>query len=77
MDQRMSHTHHHSKRYRKGHKAKLWHDGGWLKREPKSWRRIYKHKRRRAHLREAIHRYKAGDEDVAFPQDKKPWVYYY
>lgn len=80
----------------------------WLYSEPKWWRKMCKHKRRRQATRKALHDvmvdtqtvipcpkgegisaeeviYSGCDElfisdrgeDVIFPLDKKPWIYYY
>jgi hypothetical protein len=74
----MSRTRHHSKKHWKGRKAKIWFDGGWANTSSKEWRRLMKHKKRRAALRQALHRIKADPEgNVALPLDKKPLIYYY
>lgn len=73
----MSRTWHHSKRYWKGKKARLWHNGGWIISEPKQWRKLFKHRKRRAKTREAEQEAIASPETAQFPLDKKPWIYYY
>lgn len=76
----MSRTSHHSKRHWKGRKARLWHDGGWISSEPKIWRKLYKHRKRRAETRRKLYEASICEEkaeDTVFPVDKKPWIYYY
>jgi hypothetical protein len=73
----MSRTHHHSKRHWKGLKKKLWDDGGWAKREPKEWRKLMKHRPRRARTREAEQKALHEPEEAVFPLDSKPWIWYY
>ena len=48
-----------------------------MKQEPKWWRKIKKHQRRRMSVKEAINKIKKGDDEVLFPLDKKPWIYYW
>ena len=73
----MSRTYHHSKKYWKGRKAVLNRYIGWIKREPKEWRKIHKHKARRAVTRHALFRAAQEPESTVFPLDKKPWIYYW
>ena len=50
----------------------------WWKSEPKWWRHVFKHKKRRAELRRALHEAVNGDVDgTVFPLDKKPWRYFF
>jgi len=49
----------------------------WHQSEPKFWRKLYKHKKRRASQRTALHHVMRGDLDTLFPLDKKPWIYYW
>lgn len=73
----MSRTYHHNKSRCRGLKADLWRDGGWLRAEPKEWRRLQKHRKRRAECRACVSRVMSGEEEVLFPLDTKPWVYYW
>jgi hypothetical protein len=52
---------------------------GWLKREPKEWRRLYKHKKRRAEWRHKQAQIKKGADldDMVYPKDRQPWIYYW
>ena len=49
----------------------------WYKNEPKLWRKMTKHKKRRAALRQALHQAACGDADATFPLDRKPHEYYW
>lgn len=49
----------------------------WISKEPKWWRKLAKHKKRRSALRQALHQVKVGNEEALFPLDKKPWIYYW
>ena len=70
----MSRTRHHGDKQKEREYGDLWH---WCKNEPKWWRKHYKHKKRRSALRQCIDSVKKGDEDVLFPLDSKPWIYYW
>lgn len=72
----MSRTKHHSDKQKEQLFGNNWH---WSRNEPKEWRRVFKHKRRRAELKHRIERIKNGcdPDDEVFPLDKKPWIYYY
>ena len=69
----MSRTLHH------GFKAKdrIGKNDNWSRNEPKEWRRTYKHKKRRAEAKRCRERVMQGDEDVVWPLDSKPWIYYW
>ena len=69
----MSNTYHH------GYKAKDRNgkNDNWYANEPKWWRKMNKHKKRRNAQREALHHVERGDEEVLFPLDTKPWSYYW
>lgn len=47
--------------------------------EPKAWRKVYKHRKRRASLSNTLHMLKNGyDPDgLVWPLDSKPWIYYW
>ena len=45
--------------------------------EPKWWRKHFKHKKRRSELRQCLDAVEKGNDDVLFPLDKKPWIYYW
>ena len=48
--------------------------------EPKWWRKIYKHRKRRAEwkaLREKIKTGHLDPDNTVYPLDKKPWIYYW
>ena len=51
----------------------------WMQKEPKWWRREFKHKRRRAELRRKRDQLRCGydPEDMVWPLDSKPWIYYW
>jgi hypothetical protein len=53
-------------------KAPRWNDWWpWYKSEPKWWRKLFKHKARRAELKRAM---LTDDHDgQVYPLDKKPW----
>lgn len=70
----MARTYHHGRRNKKKRFGLNW---LWYQQEPKEWRRLQKHKKRRSATREAMHEVKKGNEDVLFPLDTKPWVYYW
>ena len=44
--------------------------------EPKAWRKLMKHRKRRAEVRRALTGRKDWDNTV-WPLDKKPWIYYW
>jgi hypothetical protein len=48
-----------------------WH---WMRVEPKEWRKLTKHRKRRAAVRQALRK---DFDATAFPLDKKPHIYYY
>lgn len=68
----MSRTKHHNKKVR----PKLCYN--WLSNEPKSWRHLNKHKKRRAEVRMLERLAVSVDtEELIWPLDVKPWVYYW
>jgi hypothetical protein len=68
----VSRTRHHGSKL----KAKLFGDHwNWMRVEPKDWRNVNKHRKRRAAVRRSLLS-KDWDNQV-FPLDKKPWVYYW
>lgn len=69
----MSRTHHHGERKKQSLFKDSYH---WARNEPKQWRNMYKHRKRRAELKQVLTRYDE-DSDNMFPLDKKPWVYYW
>jgi len=74
----MSRTRHHSKTHWSGIKADLFNNGGWSAREPKAWRAVMKHRKRRAKLRLSLRKALEDPEgDYSMPLDSKPWIYYY
>jgi hypothetical protein len=38
---------------------------------------MMKHKKRRQSCRQCAHAVMVGNEDVLWPLDRKPWIYYY
>lgn len=70
----MSRTDHHGDKQKQKKFGDNWH---WFKNEPKSWRKLYKHKKRRSAVRQCVYDVMAGSEEVFFPLDKKPWIYYW
>lgn len=73
----MSDTYHHG-RYRKRqlYGNDWW---GWLKNEPRWWRKAYKHRKRRAEWRHRQTQIMHGADldGMVYPKDKQPWVYYW
>lgn len=70
----MSRTKHHGYNNKKREYGDNWH---WMKQEPKAWRKEFKHKPRRAELKDKLNKFKNGEEDIVWPLDKKPWIYYW
>lgn len=57
-----------------------WNYISWFKQEPKWWRKLYKHRKRRQAARKASHAcMKDFDNglEVMWHLDKKPWIYYW
>jgi len=84
----MSRTAHHTKAFREHFDTKerknyhwcpcsIYGLHNWSRIEPKWWRKAMKHRKRRAKLREALHKELNSEEDVLYPLDKKPWIYFY
>jgi len=76
----MSRTWHHSNNHRKfkdKHDKWLHEYKWWLRQEPKEWRRFYKHKKRRASVKDLVSKVKKGYFEQIWPLDKKPWIYYW
>jgi len=70
----MARTYHHGSRNKKVRFGDNWQ---WYRQEPKEWRRLYKHKKRRAKVRELSHRVMRGNYEQNWPLDSKPWIYYW
>jgi hypothetical protein len=77
----MSNTHHHISR---GQAFKRWDSlkaifHNTFRNEPKEWRRIYKHAKRRAEWKQRCQEIMQGRdvENMVFPLDKRPWIYYW
>jgi len=70
----MSRTHHHREIDKEKKFGRAYH---WYSNEPKWWRKLMKHKKRRQELRQALHKQQEGREDVVYPLDKKPWEWYW
>lgn len=53
--------------------------GVWLWNEPKEWRKLYKHTPRRSELAHKLAQIKKGydPENMVWPLDRKPWIYYW
>lgn len=69
-----------SRSYRHGNRQKEKYYGenySWWRQEPKLWRKLQKHKKRRTSCRKCQHEVMTGNEDILWPLDKKPWIYYY
>lgn len=49
----------------------------WYSKEPKWWRKLYKHRKRRQAVSQANYEVMAGNEEAEYPLDKKPWIYYW
>jgi hypothetical protein len=47
--------------------------------EPKWWRRYFKHRKRRAQTRNKCRQIMKGHdpENMVWPRDKQPWIYYW
>jgi hypothetical protein len=78
---RMSNTHHHISR---GQFNRRWDSlkamfHNTFSNEPKEWRKIYKHAKRRAEWKQRYQEIMQGRdvENMAFPLDKRPWIYYW
>lgn len=67
----MARTFHHGEKWRKTR-----HDN-WAINEPKWWRKVMKHSKRRSACRELQARAVRGEEGLIWPLDSKPWVYYW
>ena len=71
----MSRTYHH------GYKAKdrINKNDNWMSNEPREWRRLYKHKKRRAEWQRCLQLSRNGVswENIPYPQDTRPWIYYW
>lgn len=63
-----------SRSYRHGRHRK-W--DKWIWAEPKLHRRLNKHKKRRAEVRGLVTKTMRGKEELIWPLDKKPWIYYH
>lgn len=46
----------------------------WVWNEPKWWRKLMKHRKRRASLKIAL---RQDPDEALYPLDKKPWRYYW
>lgn len=76
--------HHGAWNYKKGPPSKrmshlIVYNRMWSYREPKWWRKLMKHRKRRASLSSSLARLKKGSdpEDMVWPLDSKPWIYYW
>lgn len=72
----MSRTRHHGAK----NKEKLFGDNWqWYQQEPKEWRKIYKHRKRRAEWRRCVNKLFNGydADNMVYPLDSKPWIYYW
>jgi hypothetical protein len=70
----VAHTWHHGRRAKQQRFGDLW---WWYQQEPKWWRKLYKHAIRRAQTRQCVHRVLRGEDEILWPLDKRPWVYYW
>ena len=69
----MSRTNHHGDK----NKLKLFGENwAWYTQEPKIWRKLHKHRKRRQSVRQCKHEVMRGGEPN-WPHDKKPWIYYW
>lgn len=65
-------------RHGERNKRKLYGDWyHWYTQEPKWWRKLMKHKKRRAAVRACRHQVMVGNLDVLWPLNVKPWIYYW
>ena len=73
----MARTNHHGTRGKKQMFGDEW--WGWLNQEPKYWRRLMKHKKRRAEWRHKRAQIMNGADldDMVYPKDRQPWIYYW
>lgn len=69
----MSRTYHHA-RWKPWSRIDL---DNWMYAEPKWWRKMTKHKKRRNEVRELTNKVLRGEEEQIWPLDTKPWIYYY
>jgi hypothetical protein len=70
----MSRTLTHGDKQKAKRLGNAWH---WYSNEPKWWRRLQKHKKRRQAVKQCTHQVMTGNTDVLWPLDKKPWIYYW
>ena len=70
----MSRTYHHGHRNKQKKFGDNWR---WMWSEPKEWRKYKKHRVRRREVANKLNEVMRGNEDVIFPLDKKPWIYYW
>lgn len=70
----MSRTRHHGRRNKEKAFGENWQ---WWRSEPKHHRRDCKHRPQRNKTKQALHKVMRGDEEVLFPLDKKPWIYWW
>jgi hypothetical protein len=71
----MSRTFHHGrKQVRRYYNHPFLH---WSSREPKAWRRLMKHKKRRVSCRQAAYEVMKGNTEVLWPLNRKPHIYYW
>jgi len=71
-----------SRSYHHGHKNKMRLYGSswqWYRSEPKEWRKIYKHRKRRAEWKRCAEKLRGGHDadSMVFPLNSKPWIYYW
>ena len=69
----MSNTHHHGDKKKEAQFGRAW---KWTSQEPKWWRKMHKHRKRRQAANQCAHQVMRGEEPN-WPQDKKPWIYYW
>ena len=72
----MANTFHHGARGKKQLYGDLWH---WCRNEPKWWRKAFKHKKRRAAWKKCEQKIRTGTDldDMVYPLDSRPWIYYW
>lgn len=61
------------------YKKQEWYPHHWRWKEPKWWRKLYKHRVRRREWQQCYSKIKKGYdlEDMVYPLDTKPWMYYW
>jgi hypothetical protein len=73
----MSRTQHHTRQYRMDPASPIYHN--WYNKEPKWHRKLFKHRARRAEWRRVSAKIAHGADmdNIVYPMDSRPWIYYW